>query len=172
LSEGVIVVPYDPLWVQMFLDEVLALKYILQDELLEVHHIGSTSIPGMAAKPIVDMLPVVRDIERIDSFNEIFIEAGYEPRGELGLEGRRYFNKGKPVRTHHIHTYQEGHPSIIRHLAFRDYMIAHPDEAKAYVKLKLELAQRYADDRRAYTDGKDGFIKDRERRALDWWYSH
>ena len=169
--EGVRVESYSPLWPQMFREESNRIKSILKVELKGIHHIGSTAIPGMSAKPVIDMLPVVKDIIRVDDYNESFIRHGYEPRGEYGLAGRRYFVKGKLESTHHVHVYQEGDPAIIRHIAFRDYMIAHPSAAKAYSLLKEKLAQQHADDRNAYIDGKASFVQEHERLALGWWQS-
>jgi len=103
----------------MFREESVRIQSILRDELVEIQHIGSTAIPGMSAKPVIDMLPIVKDIMQVDDYNESFIEHRYEPRGEYGLAGRRYFVKGKPESTHYVHIYQEGDPAIIRHIAFR-----------------------------------------------------
>jgi len=169
VTQVVKVVPYDNKWKTKFQEEATIIRGILCDELVEIHHIGSTAIPGISAKPTIDMLPVVRDIKKVDAFDPQFIEAGYEPRGEFGLPGRRYFSKRvADERTCHIHTYQRGNLEIERHLAFRDYMIAHPEEAMAYSKLKETLAREFTYDIEAYCDGKDAFIKERERRALVW----
>ena len=90
--------------------------------------------------------------------------------GEFGIPGRRYFRKRNHlgVRTHHVHAFQTRNPEIERHLAFRDYMIAHPMDAQAYGALKRELARVYPHDRQAYMDGKDKFVKEHEARALRW----
>ncbi|MHA2423937.1 MAG: GrpB family protein [Candidatus Thorarchaeota archaeon] len=165
------VVPYDPEWLKKYEEEANLIRSILGEELIEIHHVGSTSIPGILAKPIIDILPVVRDIGKINDFNPQFIENGYKPRGEGGLPGRRYFSKGAPyahLRTHHIHIYQVGHEDIERHLAFRDYMIAYPKEAHVYGELKKQLAAKFPKDALAYSDGKDAFIQEKERRALEW----
>lgn len=169
--KGVRVESYNPLWPQMFREESICIKSILRNELTEIHHIGSTAIPGMSAKPVIDMLPVVKDIMRLDDYNESFIRHGYEPRGEYGLAGRRYFVKGRPESTHHVHIYQQGDPAIIRHIAFRDYMMTHPSAAKAYGALKEHLARQHAEDRSAYIDGKASFVQEHERLALEWWQS-
>ncbi len=167
------VVPYDSKWKTKFQEEAIVIQAILCDELVEIHHIGSTSIPGISAKPVIDILPVVKDIERVDAYNPQFIKAGYEPKGEFGLPGRRYFSKGLDgERTHHIHAYQLGNPEIERHLAFRDYMISHSDDALAYSILKERLARQFPFDIEAYMDGKDAFIKERERLALAWMKCH
>ncbi len=155
----------------MFREESIRIKSILKNELTEIHHIGSTAIPAMSAKPVIDMLPVVKDIMRVDDYNESYIRHGYEPRGEYGLAGRRYFVRGNPESTHHVHVYQERDPAIVRHIAFRNYMITHPSAAKAYSLLKENLAQQHADDRNAYIDGKAPFVQEHERLALEWWQS-
>ena len=87
------VVVYDPNWITKFREEANLILTILGDELLEIHHIGSTAIPGIFAKPVIDILPVVRSIENVNGYNPQFVEVGYEPRGEYGLPGRRYFSK-------------------------------------------------------------------------------
>ncbi|MFS0557991.1 GrpB family protein [Brevibacillus sp. 179-C9.3 HS] len=160
--------PYEARWASVFRDEVLLLQRIFGDELVEIHHIGSTAVPGLSAKPIIDILPVVRDISRVDDYNSEMRAHGYEPRGELGLAGRRYFPKGGDKRTHHVHVYQVGHCAIHRHLAFRDYLRAHPDEAKQYGDVKQEMAKRFPCDSGGYVKGKEAFAKALEEKALIW----
>jgi GrpB-like predicted nucleotidyltransferase (UPF0157 family) len=95
---------------------------------------------------------------------------GYEAMGEFGLPGRRYFwKKSSPgIRTHNVHTYETNSPEISRHLAFRDYMIAHSDAAQQYSELKRQLAKQYPQDIEGYMDGKDEFVKVIEKKALEW----
>ncbi|MGB6017650.1 MAG: GrpB family protein [Nodosilinea sp.] len=95
---------------------------------------------------------------------------GYEAMGEFGLSGRRYFRKdnAKGDRTHHVHAFQAGSSEIDRHLAFRDFMITHPDCAQQYSDLKRALAAQYPEDIDSYMDGKDEFVKSMEQRALQW----
>jgi GrpB-like predicted nucleotidyltransferase (UPF0157 family) len=160
----VVVVPPDRGWRDAFEAEAARLRSILGENLVEIHHIGSTAIPGIAAKPIIDILPVVREIDHVDA-----LAAGYRAWGEFGLPGRRYFTReenGK--RTHDVHVYAVGNPEITRHLAFRDYMNAHPEEARAYGRLKEKLAQEFPTNFEAYMDGKHAFVQERERRALAW----
>jgi len=134
-----------------------------------VHHIGSTAIPNLSAKPIVDLLVVVRDIEKIDTFNEMMSRLDYLAKGENGIPGRRFFIKGDEIhRTHHIHIFQISHPDIERHLNFRDYLVAHPEEAQAYGRLKQELARRFPTDIDNYIAGKDEFVKEIDRKAQAW----
>ncbi len=168
MREVVVVLP-DRGWREAFEAEAARLRSILGENLVEIHHIGSTAIPGIAAKPIVDILPVVREIERVDALHEALAAAGYRAWGEFGLPGRRYFTReenGK--RTHNVHIYAVGNPEITRHLAFRDYMNAHPEEARAYGRLKEKLAREFPTDFEAYMDGKHAFVQERERRALAW----
>ena len=163
------VVDYNQEWPAMFEAEAAVIREIVGDNLIALFHIGSTSVPGLKAKPVIDMLPVVRDISALDSLNEKFAAAGYEPMGEFGLPGRRYFRKGGANRTHQIHAYQyDAVLSITRHVAFRDYMRAHAEARAAYGGLKASLASRFPDDIGAYCDGKDEFVKEYERRALIW----
>lgn len=141
---------------------------MLGDEVVAVHHIGSTAIPGISAKPIIDILLEVREVERLDDLGPEMAGLGYEGKGEFGLPGRRYFAKTTDGRrTHQIHAYTTGNPELERHLAFRDFMISHPENAEAYGRLKERLAKEAADIE-SYMDGKDAFIKEMERRALAW----
>ncbi|MGV3488204.1 MAG: GrpB family protein [Tuberibacillus sp.] len=162
------VISYTKDWVNAFNEESEEIKAIFGALILEFHHIGSTTVPGMAAKPIIDMMPVVSDIEQVDRFNDEMIKLGYVPMGENGIPGRRYFQKGGDQRTHHVHIYEKGNAEIERHLAFRDYMMAHPEEAKKYSELKLTLAKQFPTDIESYINGKDAFIKDIDDKAAIW----
>jgi GrpB-like predicted nucleotidyltransferase (UPF0157 family) len=160
------VVPYNPAWPRLYQAEAACLTALLGDELVEIHHIGSTSVPGLAAKPIVDILPVVHDVERIDGYNDLLLAAGYVPKGENGIAGRRFFSKDTAgVRRVHVHAFAAGHPEIARHLDFAAYLRAHPAEAQAYADLKAELARRFPNDTVGYTDAKSEFIRAIDERA-------
>lgn len=164
----VVVNHYNPQWPGMFEAEATRIRDIFGEELLALHHIGSTSVPGLKAKPIIDMIPVVQNIDVVDQYNDKMIALGYEPMGEFGIPGRRYFRKGGDDRTHHVHVFQAGSAEIERHLVFRDYLRQHPEDAKKYGELKQSLAERFPYDIEAYMDGKDQFIKDLEQEALKW----
>lgn len=167
------VVEYDSRWPQMFAAEAEKIQNILGENCIAVHHIGSTSVPNLAAKPIIDILPVVRDLRLVDAKNAAFEALGYECMGEFGIAGRRYFRKGGDERTHQIHIFaQESAYDIARHLAVRDYLRAFPKEAAAYGDLKMRLAQQYPEDIEGYCDGKDAFVKALEQRALAWKEKH
>jgi GrpB-like predicted nucleotidyltransferase (UPF0157 family) len=164
------VVPYDPNWPAEFNAEAVRLRSALGDIAVALHHIGSTSIPGLSAKPIIDILMEVDDLQRLEARSSELAALGYEPKGEFGIPGRRYFRKECPtgVRTHHIHAFESGSPQIARHIAFREYMMAHPLIAQSYSLLKQQLAAAHPEDIEAYMDGKDLFIKEHEAKALTW----
>lgn len=164
------VVPHNPKWRDAFEAESKRIAQAMGDNVTTIHHIGSTAIPTIHAKPIIDFLVEVKDINRVDEQSDSMESLGYEVMGEFGIPGRRYFRKDNPpgIRTHQIHTFEAGSTEIERHLAFRDYMIAHPDDAQKYSALKRELAKQYPDDIEGYMDGKDAFVKEMEKRALQW----
>mgnify|MGYP002777060727 CR=1 FL=1 len=155
------VVSHDPQWRSQFEVEATAIAAALSTNAVTVHHIGSTAIPGIYAKPIIDLLVEVHTIKQIDEQTTAMQALGYEALGEFGIPGRRYFRKHNALgdRTHHVHVFQSGSPEIKRHLAFRDYLRTHPAEAQAYSQLKQALAQQHPHDIEAYMDGKDGFIR-------------
>jgi GrpB-like predicted nucleotidyltransferase (UPF0157 family)/GNAT superfamily N-acetyltransferase len=152
------IVEYDPDWPKLFKKEAEQIKKALGSNCIELHHIGSTSIPGLSAKPIIDMLPVVRNIQEVDKTTKAMESLGYEAKGEYGMAFRRYFQKGKNIRTHQVHVYQEADPEINRYLIFRDWMRSHPLDAKNYAALKLELAKKFPYDILQYCNGKDAFV--------------
>ncbi len=168
-SRKIEVVPYDPDWPRLFQAEGERLAAALGDEVVAIHHIGSTAIPGVHAKPTLDVLIEVRAIEPIDAADEALVALGYECCGENGIPGRRYFVKQVgSAHTHHLHVYAVGHPQVERHLRFRDYLRAHREVARAYSQLKARLAQQFPEDGERYTHGKDGFVAEVDRLAAPW----
>ncbi len=163
------VTPYNAQWVSMFEDEAITLRHILGEQLVALHHIGSTSVPGLEAKPIIDIMPVVKDIKLVDEHNQSMQKIGYEPMGENGIPGRKYFQKGGDNRTHHVHVYPMGSPHIERHLAFRDYLRTHPSVAKKYGELKRKWAQEFPYDIESYIQGKERLVVKIEQQALEWY---
>ena len=166
----VLVVPPDPNWTRAFAVASSEIVAAFGANLLEIHHIGSTAIPGIYAKPVIDMLVVVNDLAPVDRCNEPMRLLGYQAMGEFGIPGRRYFRRDNAEgrRTHQVHAFQKGSPDIRRHLAFRDFLRAHPDCARQYSDLKRKLADLHPHDIEAYMDGKDPFIKEMQSRALAW----
>jgi GrpB-like predicted nucleotidyltransferase (UPF0157 family)/GNAT superfamily N-acetyltransferase len=152
------VIPYNCQWPEMFEREAKLLKQAFGNNCAAVHHIGSTAVPGLSAKPIIDILCVVEDIQNVDKSSKAMESLGYEVKGENGIAFRRYFQKGINPRTHNVHVYEEGDPEISRYLKFRDWMRSHDDDAQKYAKLKLELASLFPQDILQYCNGKDAFV--------------
>ncbi|CAM3105981.1 GrpB family protein [Filibacter tadaridae] len=161
--------PFNVQWFSMFEEEANKLHAIFDHQIIEIHHIGSTSVNGLKAKPIIDIMPVVRDINRIDELNKAMVTIGYEPKGENGISERRYFQKGGENRTHHVHVYESGNPEVERHLAFRDYLRVYPDIAKKYGDLKEELSQFFPYDIESYIKGKEQLAQEIENKAVAWY---
>ena len=167
MRQHITVTEYDPLWPQKFQAESLLIRGILADNCLAIYHIGSTAVPGLAAKPIIDVMAVVKSLAQVDDAAEDFSQIGYEYLGELGIAGRRYLRKGGEERTHQIHIFQaDDWHNIGRHLAFRDYLRSHEKERAEYAAIKAELAQRFPYDIDGYCDGKAHFVQEMERAAL------
>ena len=154
-------VPHDPNWRQLFQQEAEQLTATLGSNVAAVHHIGSTAIPTIYAKPVLDILLVVRDRAALDEKQPRMEGLGYVALGEFGIAGRRYFRRDDLLgeRTHQVHAFENDFPQIKRHLAFRDYMIDRPETAQEYSDLKRELAAKHLEDIELYMDGKDEFIK-------------
>lgn len=164
------VTEYQEIWPQLFKDESQKIKNIFGEELIAIYHIGSTSVHDLKAKPIIDIMPIVKQIENVDSIIIQMTEIGYESLGENGLVGRRFFRKGGDNRTHHIHVFQVDNSSDIdRHLAVRDYLRTHHEARVKYGHLKEKLAIKFPDDIDSYVNGKDKFVKELEKKALIWY---
>ena len=167
MPQHITVVNYDPEWPSKYVRERDYITEILKENCISIYHIGSTSVPGLAAKPIIDIMAVVRSLEEVDTVAEKFSEIGYEYLGEFGITGRRYLRKGGDERTHQIHIFQaDDWNNIGRHLAFRDYMHTHEKERNEYAKIKKDLAQKFPYDIDGYCDGKENFVREMEERAL------
>lgn len=163
------VVPYNPAWPETYRSEIEQIGGVVGANLAAAHHIGSTAVPGLAAKPIIDILLVVRDLGLLDACNSAMLDLGYQPKGEHGIPGRRYFQKmDGEEHLVHSHGFENGHPDIARHINFRDYLIVHPETARAYQNLKLQLARRFRFEPAQYTTGKDAFIRAVDARAAAW----
>ena len=158
IARNVKVVPYNPRWPEMFRSESIKIEQALGNNCSVVHHIGSTAIPGLSAKPIIDILPIVKDIVEVDAATKAMESLGYEAKGENGMAFRRFFQKGKEVRTHHVHVYEKEDPEIGRYLKFRDWMCSNKEDCQAYGALKLELASKFPQDIFQYCLGKDAFV--------------
>lgn len=162
--------PYRPEWKHQYEAEVEPLEAIAGDSLHEFKHIGSTAIEGMAAKPIIDLLAVVDDVDETGKLIDLLETNGYEYRPGGDVRDRRFLAKGpRTNRTHYLSLCERESTFYKEKLAFRDYLRTHPDVAAEYEVLKLDLAEQYPDDREAYTEQKSEFIEEILEQALaDW----
>ncbi|MBM3204423.1 GrpB family protein [Candidatus Uhrbacteria bacterium] len=162
-------VEYADIWTRAFDREEKIIRDIFGDEVLETHHIGSTSVPGLGGKPTLDVMIVVRDMSKVDSFNNKMKAAGYEPMGAYVTPTTRLFTKTKDgERTRNIHVVGMDDPKLEESLAFRDYLRSHPKEAKVYNDFKQALATEHPDDYFTYRRKKDPFIQDMLERVRKW----
>lgn len=163
------VVPYDEQWPILFVLESQKIKSVVHKNYVNILHIGSTSVPKLSAKPVIDILLIVENLENLDQLESDFKKIGYEALGEYGIEGRRFYQKGGDMRTHHIHAFHYSNiTEIERHVAFRNYLRTHPEQCQLYMTLKRQLAVSFPYDNESYCEGKHNFIKHAEQQALKW----
>jgi GrpB-like predicted nucleotidyltransferase (UPF0157 family) len=171
MSAAVRVVPYDPAWVEQFEAERERLLEAIGPYVITVEHGGSTAVPGLAAKPVIDILVGLRSLADTPALLAPMAALDYEyrPDYEVQLPERRYFKKParSDLHTHHVHMAEMTSQFWKDHLLFRDTLRSHPEIARAYAELKLELAVRFANDRDQYTDSKTGFVEEVLRQARE-----
>lgn len=155
-------VPHNSNWKTLFSREKERIQATLGDKILDIQHIGSTAIPGLIAKPILDLAIAVENFEAATVCIQPLELLGYQYKGEFGIPRRHYFVKGNP-RTHNLHMWEIDSWDWHRHLRFRDYLIQHPEVVQQYAKLKQQLLQQSQGDREAYQLGKAEFIEQIER---------
>src|SRR5436190_8221091 len=158
MSSPVRVLPYDALWPREYEAEAARIATACDDLPIRLEHIGSTSVPGMSAKPIIDILAGCSANANRAPYVSALRRIGYIHRGNNGIPGRSYFVRGSP-RSHHIHLVNWSGALWRDHLAFRDYLRSHADVAREYDELKRQLAINFADDRRAFSEAKGPFIR-------------
>ena len=164
-QDKVKVVPYDPAWRDLYEAEAERLCKALGDRVLAVEHTGSTSVRGMDAKPIIDLMLAVESLESAEELRPALAELGYEPRDD-DVPGRLFFARGpRDRRTHHLSLAELDGEFWRVQLLFRDRLRAHPHTARAYRRLKRRLAAKYAGDRPSYTAAKGEFVLKTLRQA-------
>lgn len=162
MATPVVIVDYDPRWPEAYERARLDIVAAGGGDVVAVEHVGSTAVPGLSAKPIIDIMAGVRCLADVERFRPALEAAGYvyHPEMEQFIPDRRYFTKGSGgVSVQHLHVAEHGGEFWERHLLFRDYLRAHPEARAAYDRLKRQLAARFRDDRPAYTDAKTEFIE-------------
>jgi GrpB-like predicted nucleotidyltransferase (UPF0157 family) len=161
---GIQIVPYDSLWPREFAAEAVRISDACEDLPLRLEHIGSTAIPGLSAKPVIDIMAGCPARATRAAYIAALRQLGYEHRGAFGIPGRNYFRRGAP-RTHHVHMVSWSSAFWQDHLLFRDFLRAHPAVVQEYDALKRELAAMFAADPRRYNEEKGPFIKAIVRQA-------
>ena len=160
---------YDPAWPENAAIQAKRLR-LLGPVLVQVHHIGSTSVPGLAAKPIIDLMPLVTSLAELDQRQYQIEELGYRWLGELGIPGRRYcsLTDENGVRLAQLHFFEAASTQVARHIAFRDYLRHHPEVAASYEAEKRRAQRLHPGDVHAYTDEKAKWVRETEAAALKW----
>ncbi len=156
----VVLTDYDPSWPKLFLQEADALRSAFGASLVSLEHIGSTSVPGLSAKPIIDIQAIVRTLAEASAAPALAEIGWTQGSFDLDPEHRLYFKKNtaEGIRTHQLHVYEPNLPAAAEHILFRDYLRAHPDEASRYLDLKRRLARTHQHDRIAYSAAKDEYV--------------
>jgi len=161
LGPRIEILNYNPVWPARFAKEKASLLEAIGHWVMVIEHIGSTAVPGLGAKPIIDIMVGVHRLADARYCIAPLAAIGYEyvPQFEDEMPERRYFRKGSQTRHFHLHMVERGSEFWQRHLAFRDYLCAHPEVVREYEALKRRLASRYGTDREGYTEAKTKFIR-------------
>ncbi|MEH6942258.1 GrpB family protein [Bacillus sp. JJ722] len=168
MESPVIIESYQPEWAIQFQAEQRLLKGIVGKHAIEIEHIGSTSIEGLGAKPTLDIMMGVHELSEVEESIEKLKHIGYEYVFHKEFPSRRFFRKGKwRAGTHHLHVYKYESEEWINNLLFRDFLRTHPVQLKQYYQLKIELAQKYRNDRVSYTKAKESFIQSIIKKAKE-----
>ncbi len=157
------IVPYNSEWNEQYREIQTFLSKIFKDIVVDIQHFGSTAVEGMPAKPIIDVMVIVTDISKVDAYNAKMIEAGYVPRGENGIVGRRYFQKFATDginHLEHIHCYESNNPHASDELMFRDYLKINQEAFEKYKTIKLESSEKYRFSPAEYTEYKSQCVNE------------
>ena len=160
IGEAVEIAEYDPAWPAAYERERVLIADALADLVLAIEHVGSTAVPGLGAKPVIDITVGVRTLVDGEKCVGPMEELGYEYRGDGEIPGRHYFRKfTQGERTHHLNIVEHKGDFWERHILFRDYLREHLQEAQDYCELKVRLAERFGTDRLGYNEAKTAFIE-------------
>lgn len=163
------VIPYHPEWLNLFAIEAKHIQHLLGSRLKKIHHIGSTSIPNMPAKPVIDILLECDNLDDIDFISTQLQTLNYAPVHRHIVPHRSFITtKQLPNIRYHVHILERGDSQIKRHIHFRDFMIHHPEEARVYAELKMELAKKFPDDMGSYVYGKDKLVQKIDAKTKHW----
>ncbi len=169
MGSPVIIVDYDPQWPILYEEEESRIRSVIGHLVVVIEHVGSTAVPGLGAKPILDIMVAVRQLADVEKCIEPLGSIGYVPEDESSIPERRLFYKGPPgARAYHLHMVELTSDFWERHLLFRDALRTNPGVAQEYYQLKKDLAAKYGSNRGAYTDDKTSFIEavvDQARRS-------
>jgi GrpB-like predicted nucleotidyltransferase (UPF0157 family) len=169
MSRPVNIVDYDPEWPDLYEKEKRRILEVAGDIIAGIEHVGSTAIPGIGAKPILDIMVAVNSLSDAEECIEPLRKIGYEyqPEHEASMPERRFFRRGNPPKEQHYHLHMVEQTSDFwkRHLLFRNYLRVHPKAAQDYYELKKRLAYKYGSDREGYTEAKTSFIESVVERA-------
>lgn len=170
LARGTVqIAPYSNEWKEAYKQEENILKSLIGNYVLDIQHVGSTSIEGLASKPIIDIAVGVKTLKDVEKFKSILEDNGYHFRDNAGVEGRLMFAKGsEELRTHYIHIEVFGDKLWKNHIYFRDYLRLHKDLVDEYAELKKELGTKFGDDRGSYTSSKHDFIENTLKKAYEF----
>lgn len=168
MADPVIVVPYDARWPVQFRERAAALRHALGDVALRIDHVGSTAVPGLDAKPVLDLQISVAALEPVDPFRDPLERLGYVFRPENPDRSKRYFREAAGEARIHVHVRRAGSWSEQLTLLFRDYLRGHPDDAARYAALKRGLAEKFRDRRERYTEAKGAFLWEILKKADRW----
>ena len=161
ITKHVVVVPYDEQWNLDFLQIKAELSDALGQLAIGIEHVGSTSVQGLSAKPIIDIDVIIKDYTVLENVVSALREIGYQHEGNLGIVGREAFKyDGKEhLQKHHLYVCPEDSPELKRHIAFRDYLRTHPDAVREYSHIKEEAVKQFPDDIERYIGYKSPFIE-------------
>lgn len=160
--------PSDPTWPAQAQAELQQLSLQLGPLVVQAEHIGSTAVAGLWAKPVLDLLLEVQSVAALDALAVDWPALGYQARGEHGIEGRRYFVKGLPQHSHHLHVFASGHPALVAHRQLRDYLRATPSAAARYQQTKQQLLAQGPVLAAVYQQGKDAMLRQLINEAQQW----